>query len=181
MQYGPRFYNEPYSKDGIRIVRITDLDQVGRLDFDAMPKMSLPEHVEQKYRLTTGDILFARTGATVGKVALMGETAPACVAGAYFIRIKLDSSVLPEYVVASLRSPQTQRIIWTKSHQSAQQNFSGPGLRELPLAVPPLELQREFAGRVAAINVQRAAAERSLASLDELFASLQARAFSGQL
>ena len=49
------------------------------------------------------------------------------------------------------------------------------------LLVPPLVDQREFASRVAEINAQRAAAQRSLHSLDELFASLQSRAFSGQL
>jgi type I restriction enzyme S subunit len=38
-QYGPRFHNEAYSKDGIRIVRITDLDESGTLRFSDMPRM----------------------------------------------------------------------------------------------------------------------------------------------
>jgi len=47
--------------------------------------------------------------------------------------------------------------------------------------VPPLSLQREFAGRVAAVEKLKAAQRASLAELDELFASLQHRAFRGEL
>jgi len=51
----------------------------------------------------------------------------------------------------------------------------------MPVPVPPLPLQREFAGKVAAINERRAAVERALALDEELFASLQSRAFRGDL
>lgn len=67
MSYGPRFYNEKYSDDGIRIVRITDLSDTGHLKFEDMPQLTLPAEEIARHRSFPGDILFARTGATVGK------------------------------------------------------------------------------------------------------------------
>jgi type I restriction enzyme, S subunit len=54
-------------------------------------------------------------------------------------------------------------------------------LKELVVHVPPLQLQREFAQRVAAVEKLKAAQRASLAKLDALFASLQHRAFRGEL
>ena len=47
--------------------------------------------------------------------------------------------------------------------------------------VPPIELQREFARRVRAVEKLKTAQCASLAELDALFASLQLRAFRGEL
>ncbi len=54
-------------------------------------------------------------------------------------------------------------------------------LRAFPLLLPPVELQREFARRVASVEGLIATQRASLASLDALLASLQHRAFRGEL
>ena len=54
-------------------------------------------------------------------------------------------------------------------------------MRETPIALPPLPLQQTFATRIAAIEALKATHRRALAALDELFASLQQRAFTGAL
>src|SRR5262249_23755535 len=46
---------------------------------------------------------------------------------------------------------------------------------------PPIGLQRDFAGRVQAVEELKSAQRASLAELDVLFASLQYRAFRGEL
>ena len=181
LEYGPRFHDESYTAGGIRIVRITDLATSGSLDFDAMPRLTVRASDCAKYGLSAGDVLFARTGATVGKVALIRDGDPECIAGAYFIRMRFAQDVEPVYVSTLLRSKSIQKIIWAGSHQSAQQNFSGPGLRGLPLILPTLELQREFVDRLEQIRMQGAAALAAQHMCGELFASLQSRAFRGGL
>jgi len=52
---------------------------------------------------------------------------------------------------------------------------------ETQLMIPPLDLQREFARRVAAVEKLKTAQRAALAELDALFASLQHRAFRGEL
>lgn len=54
-------------------------------------------------------------------------------------------------------------------------------IKELQIPLPPIEEQRDFAQHVAAVEQLKSAHQMSLAKLDELFASLQHRAFRGEL
>lgn len=180
-QYGPRFYNESYSDHGIRIVRITDLDDAGDLDFVEMPRLAVSDEDRDKYALRAGDLIFARSGATVGKVALIGPEDPPCIAGAYFITMRFAKTVEPAYARAVLVAPSIRAVVAKLSRQAAQQNFSGPGLRKLPMPLPPIELQRDFSRRLAAVEKLKAVYRASLAELTALFAALQHRAFRGEM
>ena len=181
VQYGPRFFNEAYSTNGVRIVRITDLDFQGRLDYSAMPLMAVSDSDKEKSCLRPGDLLIARSGATVGKTALIDGDAPECIAGAYFIRLRFTDAIHPLYAQMVLRSKPVQTIIAKRSQQSAQQNFNGPAIRELPLPVPPIDLQQEF----VRFHQKALATGKQLAALtgeaDNLFNSLVQRAFRGDL
>lgn len=180
-QYGHRFYNEAYSAEGTRIVRITDLNDAGEIDFSEMPRMAVTEQELQKYALRAGDLIFARSGATVGKTGLIREGDPVCIAGAYFITMRFDDVLEPEYAKAVFSSPSVRALIAKRSRQAAQQNFSGPALRRLTVPVPPLELQHQYAGIVKTVRNKKALYCSSSEQLDELFASLRQRAFSGSL
>jgi len=180
-QYGPRFYNESYSMDGMRIVRITDLNEAGTLDFAEMPRLAVSDADRERYALHPGDLIFARTGATVGKVALIQPDDPPCIAGAYFITMRFAKTLEPVYARAVLMAPSIRAIVAKRSRQVAQQNFSGPGLRQLPMPLPPVELQRDFSRRVAGVEKLKTAHRASLAEMNALFASLQHRAFRGEL
>jgi len=74
-----------------------------------------------------------------------------------------------------------QKTLEDSAPESAQKHINLAILRNLELPYPPLALQREFAGRVAAVEKPKAVQRASLAELDELFASLQHRAFRGAL
>jgi type I restriction enzyme, S subunit len=179
-QYGPRFYNETYSAEGVRIVRITDLNEAGGLDFSAMPRMAVTPQEREKYALRAGDLIFARSG-SVGKVAVIRAGDPVCIAGAYFIAMRFDAAVEPLYARAVLTSPAIRAVVAKQSRQAVQQNFSGPALRRLPMPVPPLHLQRRFVRIANTIDMLRTTHRSSLAQLNALFSSLQHRAFRGEL
>jgi type I restriction enzyme S subunit len=180
-QYGPRFYNEVYAENGVRIVRISDLDNRGTLDFDKMPRLDVSEMDRCKYALRFGDLIFARSGATVGKVALIPEGAPPCIAGAYFITMRFNGNINPLYARGLFQTPSIRTIVSSRSRQSAQQNFSGPALRALPMPVPPLSIQNDFATRIRSIEALRPALSRSLANLNSLARSLENRFFRRDL
>ena len=65
--------------------------------------------------------------------------------------------------------------------ESLQPNMSTSQVESIKIAVPPIELQREFARQVTAVEVLKTAQRASLAELDALFASLQHKAFRGEL
>lgn len=181
LQYGPRFYNESYSADGVRIVRITDLNESGDLDFSAMPRLKVTTEEKEKFLLQPGDLIFARTGATVGKVALIEPNAPPAIAGAYFIVMRFKPNLLPLYVRFVLTFPSIRAIIAERSRQAAQPNFSGPGLRQLPMPTPPIELQKDFAEIFDKIAKIKNHYQRSLTGLQDLYGALSQQAFKGEL
>jgi type I restriction enzyme, S subunit len=64
---------------------------------------------------------------------------------------------------------------------TAQPKLNRSNLDRIPLPLPPLPLQQEFARRINALEKLKAAHLASLAEMDALFASLQHRAFRGEL
>jgi type I restriction enzyme S subunit len=54
-------------------------------------------------------------------------------------------------------------------------------LRKVSLLVPPIDLQHRFATIVESVERQKTRLRTHLAELDTLFASLQSRAFNGEL
>jgi len=74
-----------------------------------------------------------------------------------------------------------QKALEDNAPKSAQKNINLAILRDLDVPLPPLDLQHDFARRVAAVEKLKAKHRASLAELDALFAALQHRAFRGEL
>ena len=126
--------------------------------------------------IETGAVLVAMYGATVGAVALLG------------IRAATNQAICCITVSPKLGAPFLVSLLkWltpsllAKRVGGAQPNLSQDLLRNLVIPVPPIALQREFARRVTAVEALKTAQRASLAELDALFATLQHRAFRGEL
>ena len=96
IQYG---YNAPAKESGrIKMVRITDI-QNGKVQWDTVPFCEISEEEIKTYRLRKNDILFARTGGTVGKSFLVDEEPENAVYAGYLIRTQYNSEKLnPKYM-----------------------------------------------------------------------------------
>lgn len=134
----------------------------------------------------SGDVLMTRknTRELVGAVALVEDVRPRLLLPDLIFRLHLDSERLDRrYFQALMMNSQKRRAVRNLSGGSASSmpNISKARLATLPLELPPLSLQREFAARVAAIERHRARLESCSTADDELFASLQSRAFKGEL
>ena len=181
-QYGSGVPAVEFSQSLPRYVRITDIDSEGNL----APGRVSPGGTSADWsdlKLESGDVLFARSGATVGKTYMYSPGDGDCVFAGYLIRFRtLPTKVLPEVLFHFTRS--TAYLCWVIARQRvvAQPNINAKQYgTELNIPLPPLDLQREFARRVAAVEKLKSAQRSSLADLDTLFFSLQQRAFSGNL
>ena len=171
---------------GTPIVRIDSFGPgTGRLNLSQLKRLRATPTETREYQLKNGDIVINRVNAVphVGKAVLVAGLEEATVFESNMMRVTADKAqVLPEFLIAFLRSADARRQLAPKIKRAVNQaSINQTDLRSLKVPLPAMVHQREFANRVAAINAQREAAERSLATLDELFASLQSRAFSGQL
>ena len=135
---------------GLRYIRITDIDECGNLK----PDKKSPNHYEEKYLLNTGDILFARSGATVGKTFLYSKEkyGPALFAG-YLIRLIPNLSLVnPVFVYHFTNTKFYKEFIAKVQNTVAQPNINAKQYSELDFILPPLALQNEFADFVAQVD-----------------------------
>lgn len=134
----------------------------------------------ERSRVGVGDIVMS-IRATVGTTALV----PPELDGANLTQgtAKISPSVRATgpYLLHYLRSPGAQRWIQAQVKGATFREITLGALRQLPVPLAPLPLQEEFSHRLRALTETRLAAVKSSASLNDLFVSLQSRAFSGQL
>jgi type I restriction enzyme S subunit len=98
------------------------------------------------------------------------------------MRVRFTTKADPVFVAVAFKTPFVQQELnLRKSGTTNVFAIYYKDLRSLPLPLPPIDLQREFARRVAAVEKLKAAQKASLTDLDALFSSLQQRAFSGEL
>ena len=136
IQYGLSNSAEPQGTH--RLLRITDI-QDGKVDWNTVPFTTVND--PESYLLKTGDIVFARTGATVGKSFLIAETPYPSVYASYLIRIRLLGSLSPEYIYQFFDSACYWSQITDKSVGVGQPNCNGTSLKELFIPLPPISEQ----------------------------------------
>ena len=137
-EYGANTPATKYNSEVGRYIRITDIDESGDLNNDIVS----PEVAEDKYLLKEGDLLFARTGATVGKTYLHKE-GKAIYAG-YLIKYHFTDAVLPDFVFAYTHSQEYYQWVELTQKVGAQPNISAKQYDGLRIIVPPIEEQKSF-------------------------------------
>lgn len=164
-----------------RYVRITDINDNGKLTSTPVSPKNEPNI--DKYTLTTGDILFARSGATVGKTYLYNERDGWCIYAGYCIRFKLNQDIVnPNYIF--IYTQMNEYKAWVKSKQKvvAQPNINAQQYgQELLIPIPPIEEQNKFAKIVEKVEAQKQKNELVIEQMNNLFNSLSQRAFKGEL
>ncbi len=134
----------------------------------------------RRSRVEAGDIVMS-IRATVGTTAIISADLDGANLTQGTARIAPGSSVDQSYLLCFLRTPGAQHWISLQIKGATFREITLARLRELPVAVPPKGLQREFGRSAAAVEKLKSAHRSSLADLDALFASLQHRAFRGEL
>ena len=151
-----------------RYVRITDITDGGELDASIVS----PNVFDNKYLLNDGDILFARSGATVGKTFLYTPKYGRCIYAGYLIRYIPDKKVvLPLYVFALTKTTYYKSFISNSQRAVAQPNINAKQYGDLQIPLPPLSLQQEFAKRIELIEQQKAQISSTIKDLETLLAS----------
>ena len=167
LSYGSGASAVEFDED-VRYVRITDIQEDGKLDSNAMS----PSVYEEKYLLHDGDILFARSGATVGKTYHYRNTDGKAIYAGYLIRfIPNQKLVLPEYVFYYTRSDYYHAFIRKSAQAVAQPNINAKQYGDLIVCVPPLALQQDFASKIESIEKQKELIAQSIKETETLFNS----------
>ena len=128
-----------YANVGPRFVRITDIVD-GKINWDSVPFCKIGNI--EKYKLSKGDIIVARTGASTGANAIMDVREDAVFAS-YLIRFRIDESLVdPFFVGYILKSHSWNRYISSVISGSAQPGINAKQLSEFTLSFPKIEEQK---------------------------------------
>ena len=183
---GGVFKSSDYVKNGIPLIRI---GSVNKGYFDDRETVFIPEtyiKTHKKYLVYPNDLLITLTG-TVGKndygnVFKLGNDYEKYylnqrVAKFEINETKIDSVFFEFY----LKQNEIKKLLTSVSRGVRQANISNEDIYNLEIILPSINLQNQFAERVAMIEAQKQQAQLELAKSEELFQSLLQRAFKGEL
>ena len=169
----------------VPVLRMGNL-QSGHLDWTDLVYTSDKVEIE-KYKLTTGDVLFNRTNSPelVGKTSIYRGERAAIYAG-YLIKISCLPILNPEFLNYHLNSPSARAYCYAvKSDGVSQSNINAKKLAEYPIALPQQAEQTEIVRRVEQLFAYADSIEQQAkaakARVDNLTQAILAKAFRGEL
>ena len=176
---GSRGWAKYYAKDGDTFIRIQNLKD-GQLDLGDIAFVNAPESAEaRRTKVEPGDVLLSIT-ADLGRTAVV----PGGIAKAHInqhLAILRFTSLNPVFVSYQLASKGGQAQFDRLNREGVKAGLNFNDVKSIRLTNPPLDLQHRFAASVESVEEQKTGQRAHLAELDTLFASLQSRAFRGDL
>lgn len=161
----------------VRYIRISDIDENGKLNDTVVS----PSVYDDKYTLKDGDILFARTGATVGKTYRFKETDGNFIFAGFLIRFSPNTSlVLPDYVYYFTKSPQYRQFVLRNMKVVAQPNINAKQYGDLEFYVHSLKEQGCIVDKLIKIERLIDLRKEQLELLDNLIKSRFVEMFGDQ-
>jgi type I restriction enzyme S subunit len=143
------------------------------------------ESLLENFQLEPGDILFSHINSVehIGKTALYAGTPTPLIHGINLLRLRPRAeSVDPVWLLHLLKNDFVRTHFRTRCKKAVNQaSLNQPDIKSVQTFLPPLSLQHAFARRVAASQSLECVHRASLSAQDSLFASLQHRAFRGEL
>jgi type I restriction enzyme, S subunit len=150
-EYGANCPAIEYRHDYPRYVRITDISENGKLRSE--DKKSIEPKEVENYLLNKGDIVFARSGATVGKTYLYNESDGLCAFAGYLIRFRPDSKrLLPEFLFQFTQSNWYKNWVKGMLRAGAQPNINGKEYASLPIPLPPIVEQYKITAVLSSVD-----------------------------
>ncbi|WAG79101.1 restriction endonuclease subunit S [Metapseudomonas furukawaii] len=140
------------AENRIRYLRITDIDEYGRLRTDSIK--AIQKDAAQDYMLKDGDLLIARSGNTVGKSILYRDCMGDCAFAGYLLRFRFNQSALVEFVAAYLASPTYWAWVKASVKVGAQPNINAQQYQSMLIPLPPLKEQEHIAEALASIEAK---------------------------
>jgi type I restriction enzyme S subunit len=177
--YGINAAAVPYSDKLPAYVRITDIGEDGRL----LPgqRVSVRSEMSGNFYLFDGDIVLARTGASVGKSYRYNPDDGPLVYAGFLIRIRPNCErLLSIFAAAYVTTANYWRWVRLMSMRSGQPGINGNEFAQLPVALPALPEQRAIAAALSDVDALLAGMDRLIAKKRDLKQAAMQQLLTGQ-
>ncbi len=180
--------NHEYSEkldSGLPVVWVAELFRGNRIDVSESLRLEATQTEIEKYSLLPGDLLFCRSSLKLDGIAFnnvfLGKPEEALFE-CHLIRVSPRTDVVnPVFLNLQLRSAPMRALLKSKSKTATMTTIDQKALSSVEVVVPPCGIQNHFAAVIESVEQQKTSQWAHLAELDNLFASLQSRAFRGDL
>ena len=153
----------------------------GYIDWTTVKTIEVTEQELNQYRLLPDDVLMTEGGDPdkVGRGAIIREPLENCIHQNHIFRVRFNErDILPVFFAEYLQHQRAKRYFFGCAKQTTGiASINMKQLRNLPVLMPPLELQRQFAAFVAQTDKSKLAVEKSLKQLEILKKSLMQQYF----
>ena len=166
-----------FSESGFKFIRATNI-KAGRIIYNDMKYISEGEAFKiRKCRLQNGDIIIVRSGVNTGDTCVITEEFVGQYAGYDLIIIPNQKLVNSIYLNELINTDYMGKIVKPLTRRAAQPHLNAEQTKKLPIIVPPVELQTQFAQIVSKIEEQKALAQTAIDETQYLFDSLMSEYF----
>ena len=159
-----------------RFLRITDITDKG-VNWASVPFCAAPKRKIDACRLKSGDIVFARIGATTGKSYMITDP-PDAVFASYLIRVRAGEHLEPGFLIQFFQSRGYWQQVDANKHANLKKGVNGSILSELLLPLPPLPEQKKIAHILSTVQRAIEAQERIIQTTTELKKALMHKLFT---
>lgn len=137
------YSSAPYVDEGVKLLRITDLKDLGHIDTLDCPQVEDVAELDN-FLLKNGDVVFARTGGA-GSFGIVSELEEKLAYASYLIRFRFDLKRLnPQFLRYIFIADNFQMSVRANIHGGVNQNIHAEDIKDVFVCLPPLEEQREI-------------------------------------
>jgi len=171
VQYGVTASASAGLPNGPLLLRITDIVPP-RIDWSAVPACDVPDEKIGKFELRDGDIVVARTGATVGYAKHVKRPPARAVFASYLVRFRVGDAADPAYIGHVVQSVTYKDYVAAHAGGAAQPNANAKVLGGFPVPLPDKQTQSRIAAVLSAFDELIEINERRIELLEDLARSL---------
>lgn len=148
---GYAFKSSDYTKDGVRVIRISDFNEKGFINNKIVRHVFNESY--KNFLIEKENILLCMTGGTVGKSLFVQDLNEPMMTNQRVATIKVNPVVVPEFVNFAILSPAVQAMI-TNSKNSTNDNISMNTIKKFPIPLPPIEEQKRIVNKIKELFVE---------------------------
>ncbi|MDD3359517.1 MAG: restriction endonuclease subunit S [Parabacteroides sp.] len=162
-----------------KYLRITDIDESSR-SFTPKPLTSPDGLIEDKYRLSEGDLVFARTGASVGKSYLYNKSDGNLYFAGFLIRFTILNEN-PYFIYAQTLKESFNKWVQLMSMRSGQPGINAEEYKTLPIFLPSFPEQTKIESFLTAVDEKLTQLKKKKTLLEQYKKGIMQKLFSQEL
>jgi type I restriction enzyme S subunit len=176
--FGSQLHQSDYQDLGFSLVNPTDINE-GKIKLEGCRKIdedkfnSLPN-----YHLEKGDVIIARRG-DLSKIAVIRDENLFCGTGSFYIRF--NENINPIFSLYYFTHTTIISKLYEKARGITMANLNKSIIKGFDITIPPINIQNQFAEKIALIEEQKKLAKQELQESKDLFNCLLQKAFKGEL